>query len=128
MQEQMLWFIDGELTLGNFVANALDGWNEVTEQRGKLDQLEIYRSTLGLDALSNVVLCRLHSDLMFEKDPALCGFGSEGSDSSDMTVVLVSILVPVFLVMILVQIFFNVKRQRSENKKNFPTKNVRIFM
>jgi len=109
-----LWtsFVEDEITLGQFVANVQDGWIEVTEQRGKLEQLDIYRSSLGLDSLSNPELCRLHYDLVTERDPSACVHhkiesSSDSDDSNATAVVLASILVPGVVVALLIQIYYN---------------------
>jgi len=70
--EQMRKYIQGEISLDSLVEEITTGWNEITLQEGKLDQLEIYRSALGLDLHSEVDLCRLHRDLMDERDPSIC--------------------------------------------------------
>lgn len=57
----------------DLVETVKKGWDhEVTAQKGLLDQLEIYRGSLGLAALSEFELCTLHRQLMDERDPALC--------------------------------------------------------
>ena len=115
-----LWsrFIEEEITLGDFVVGVEEGWNEVTDQQGRLEQLEVYRAALGRDPLSDAELCRLHLDLMVQRDPSSCSYyyggGSPDSSTSSNTVLLVSILIPSVVVIILIQIFFNRKRNIHE--------------
>ena len=65
-------YIAGDITLEEFRDQVTSGWEEVTLQRGKLDQLEIYRAALGRDAHSEVDLCRLHRGLVDKRDPSIC--------------------------------------------------------
>jgi hypothetical protein len=62
--ERMKRFIDGDLQIDDLIEEVRAGWNDITDQEGKLDQLEIYRSSLGLDLHSDVDLCRLHRALI----------------------------------------------------------------
>ena len=59
MGELMAKYIANNITLDELSAQVTDGWNKITEDEGKLNQLDIYRSALGLDSLSTVELCRL---------------------------------------------------------------------
>jgi len=103
-------FISGEITEDELVEQVATGWNDVTHQRGKLDQLETYRASLSLDAHSEVDLCRLHRDLMDQKDPSVC----RKYDQSSSDNLLVSILVPCIIVVIATGIFIYMDRKRKK--------------
>jgi hypothetical protein len=42
-------YIGGDLQIDDLIEEAQAGWNDITDQESKLDQLEIYCSSLGLD-------------------------------------------------------------------------------
>ena len=44
-------YIANNITLDELSAQVTDGWNKITEDEGKLNQLDIYRSALGLFSL-----------------------------------------------------------------------------
>jgi len=89
--ERMQKFIQGSLSLDELVEEISNEWTDITDQQGKLEQLEIYRSSLGLDLHSNVEICRLHRELMDERDPSIC----RQYDDDESNTLLIAILVPV---------------------------------
>ena len=103
-------FISGEITEDELVEKVMIGWNDVTHQRGKLDQLETYRASLSLDAHSEVELCRLHRELMDLKDPSVCRKYDESTSNN----LLVSILVPCIIVVIATGIFIRMDQKRRK--------------
>jgi len=82
----------GEIELDELLEEVKLGWQEIIDENGKLDQLEIYRSSLGLDALSEVEMCRLHRLLMDERDPNTC-VKYDPNSQSKLVVVLVPTIV-----------------------------------
>jgi len=59
-------------------------------------------------------MCQLHFDLVTEKDPSRCIFSaSSENDSSELIVVIVSIFVPFVVMLILVQLYCNHKRNQA---------------
>lgn len=70
--EQMKKYIADDIGLDGLVTSIRDGWIDVTDSVGKLDQLEIYRAALDEDGLSEYELCTLHRELMDAKDPSIC--------------------------------------------------------
>jgi hypothetical protein len=65
-------YIAGEMTLETLMKEVSDEWTKVTDDEGRLKQLEIYRAALRKDELSDIELCRLHRDLMDELRPQVC--------------------------------------------------------
>ena len=47
-------------------------WKEISAAQGVLDQIDIYRASLGLDVHTEVESCLLNRELMDEKDPSVC--------------------------------------------------------
>lgn len=105
-------FIAGELTIQALIEEVRSGWNEVTEQEGKLSQLEIYRSSLGLDLHSEVDLCRLHRDLMDEKDPSLCR--KYDPETTNTTLVAILVVSCGLSIAAIVFAYYDRKRKASE--------------
>mgnify|MGYP000063307381 CR=1 FL=1 len=108
-QNIKLYFNDA-LSLDDLMERMTKGWIDITRQEGKLEQLEIYRSSLGLPILSNVDLCRLHRALMDEKDPSVC----RKYDATKNNPVLLFILIPVVLVLVAVLILLYLERKRKK--------------
>lgn len=106
--EEMYRFIDGEIEMDELMTRVREGWNMVTSQQGKLDQLETYRASLGLDSHSEVELCTLHRELMDGKDPSTC----RQYDASPVKVLLPSVLVVVAVILIAIAIFIHLDRKR----------------
>ena len=103
-------FINEEITEDDLVAKVAAGWEEISQQRGKLDQLETYRASLSLDKHSEVELCRLHRKLMDERDPSIC----QKYDPTSSDTKLIAILVPITLFAIAIVIFVHLDRKRRK--------------
>lgn len=69
---EMRYYIADAIGQDEVVRRVKAGWDSETRERGKLDQLAIYRSTLSLDALSDYDLCLLHRSEMDSRDPTIC--------------------------------------------------------
>eukprot|EP00439_Symbiodinium_sp_Y106_P058109 s2908_g8.t1 len=82
---EMRYYIADAISLEEVVRRVKAGWDSETQERGKLDQLAIYRATLGLDDLSDTCqqyfasflpadydLCLLHRTEMDSRDPTIC--------------------------------------------------------
>jgi hypothetical protein len=79
-----------------------------------LDQLEVYRSSLGLDSQSEVDLCRLHRELMDDRDPLVCRkYDPEEKDNTVLIVVLVSAMAVVLGLLIFIYIYVDRKRKAN---------------
>lgn len=109
---EMKHFIEGSKDVQQFMDAVRDGWNTVTLQQGKLNQLEIYRAALGLDSHSEVELCRLHRNLMDRRDPSICRKYDETSSQVIVPVVAVSSAVVLGLTAAL--FYFGRKRMMSD--------------
>jgi hypothetical protein len=104
-------FIDGHIALDEFLVKVDQGWREITNKEGKLEQLSVYRASLGLEAHTEVELCRLHRELMDQKDPSIC---RKYDESSAITVPL-AVLIPLAAVVIflLALIYYERKRRKD---------------
>ena len=83
-------YIANNITLDELSAQVTDGWNKITEDEGKLNQLDIYRSALGLDSLSTVELCRLHREDMDKIDPSVC---KEDENNTTLIIIILASIV-----------------------------------
>jgi len=108
--EGMLKYIGGSITLDALDEEVTDGWNKITKQEGKLDQLEVYRAALGLESYSEVELCRLHRESMDERDPSTCRKYDAVTSSR---VILASLLVSAAVVVIVIVLFVRLDRKRK---------------
>jgi hypothetical protein len=104
-------FIDGRIDLDELLVKVDQGWREITSKEGKLAQLSVYRGSLGLEAHTEVELCRLHRDLMDQKDPSIC---RKYDDSSESTVLL-AVLIPFAAVVIfLLALIYRERKRRKD--------------
>ncbi len=107
-------FMDGKITIEEAKASVKTGWSDVTMSRGKLEQLQVYRASLGLDGLSEFNLCRLHRQEMDKKDDSVC-IKYDPKESSSSTTILIAVLVPVlFLISAGIYIYTERKRQHAD--------------
>lgn len=65
-------YIAADITLDELSRQVTAGWDKITNEEGKLNQLDIYRAALGEDPLSTVEKCRLHRVQMDTIDPSVC--------------------------------------------------------
>eukprot|EP00930_Biecheleria_cincta_P068366 TRINITY_DN5574_c0_g1_i4.p1 TRINITY_DN5574_c0_g1~~TRINITY_DN5574_c0_g1_i4.p1 ORF type:complete len:1004 (+),score=184.27 TRINITY_DN5574_c0_g1_i4:103-3114(+) len=68
----MLLYIRNEISEDQLVQQVSQRWREISSTRGLIDQLQIYRATLGREQLSDYELCQLHRDVMDTQDPRIC--------------------------------------------------------
>lgn len=120
--ERMGKYITDDLSLEELSVEVANEWRDITSQEGKLDQLEIYRAALGLDAHSEVELCRLHRDLMDEADPTVC----RKYDPKSSTTVLLSALIPSGLIVMIAIGLVVVERRRRQNLVRWKIKNAEL--
>lgn len=107
----MLEYISGEIQIEELLVKVEQGWKEITDEVGKLGQLAVYRSSLGLEQLTEVEMCRLHRELMDEMDPSVC---RKYDDSSEDTILL-AVLIPVGVVFVAMLIFVYLERKRRRD-------------
>ena len=107
--EEMFKFVNDEQSLDSLVDNVIHGWNEINQKEGTLNQLATYRGALGLDAHSEVELCKLHRDLMDVKDPTTCRKYDPSEASDAITTV---IFVAAAIVILSLAAFIEVDRRR----------------
>lgn len=104
-------FFDGTLTIDELLVQVDEGWRKITDEVGKLDQLEVYRSSLGLEQLTEVEVCRLHRELMDEEDPSIC----RKYDDDDEGKILMAVLIPVGILFLLLLAFVFYERKRRKD-------------
>lgn len=104
------YFAD-ELTLDELLVTLDQEWRKINNQRGVLEQLEVYRSSLGLDQQTEVEQCRLHRELMDERDPSICRKYDESNEST----ILIAVLVPVGILFIALLAFVAYERKRRKD-------------
>lgn len=104
-------YFDGLITIDELLMQVKEGWQKVNEEEGTLDQLEVYRSSLGLEQLAEVELCRLHRELMDERDPSIC----RKYDDTGESTILVAVLVPVGIIFcaLLAVVYYERKRRKD---------------
>ncbi len=68
----MALFINNNITMDELVNEVDKGWRKVTDEEGKIEQLQIYRAALLKDPLTEVEICRQFRELMDQKDPSVC--------------------------------------------------------
>jgi hypothetical protein len=115
MGQEIIKLIDDEITLDEFIVKVSTGWEEINKQQGKLHQLKTYRASLGLDALTEVDLCRLHRDLMDQNDPNTC-LKYDPSETNDATVP--AVLATASVVVISLILFIMYDRRRRDHKSD----------
>ena len=106
-------YMEGAITIDEVKKKAVKGWNDATKSQGKINQVQIYRASLGLDGLTEFDLCQLHREEMDAVDNTVCvKYDPQESDSSNTTI-LVAVLVPVcVLVLAGTIIFLYIERRR----------------
>ena len=98
---QLTLFVNETITKEQLIKNIYNGWEETTAKEGKLDQLKIYRASLGLEEMSEFDLCSLHRSLMDARDPSVC-IKYDPATTSASNVLVVAILVPILMVVLLI--------------------------
>mmetsp|Transcript_40629 Transcript_40629/g.129585 ORF Transcript_40629/g.129585 Transcript_40629/m.129585 type:complete len:1207 (-) Transcript_40629:1-3621(-) len=83
------FFEEDSMTAAEVIQRATTGWKEITSARGLLDQLQVYRSSLGMDALPEFKQCEIHRPLVDQIDVEICKkFDSGGGGSAALEDVL----------------------------------------
>jgi len=99
-------YVGGAIDIDEAKRNAIQGWNDATATQGKLNQVQIYRASLGLDGLSEFDLCNLHREEMDKIDNTVCTkYDPQDDDSSNKTI-LIAVLVPVCFVIVAAALIF----------------------
>ena len=65
-------YMEGAITMDEAKKKAVKGWDDATAFQGKINQVQIYRASLGLDGLTEFDLCQLHREEMDAVDNTIC--------------------------------------------------------
>eukprot|EP00571_Detonula_confervacea_P002410 CAMPEP_0172315400 /NCGR_PEP_ID=MMETSP1058-20130122/25061_1 /TAXON_ID=83371 /ORGANISM="Detonula confervacea, Strain CCMP 353" /LENGTH=1336 /DNA_ID=CAMNT_0013029473 /DNA_START=176 /DNA_END=4186 /DNA_ORIENTATION=+ len=110
-------YMESTISMEDMKASVRQGWIDATTSQGKLNQVQIYRASLGQDPLSEFDLCRVHRAEMDNKDNTVCvKYDPQDSDSSNSTI-LIAVLVPVFVIVLagtFIWIYLERKRRLSD--------------
>lgn len=101
--DKFLQYMDGAISMTDLKEATINGWNDVTASRGKINQLQIYRASLSRDPLSEFNLCQLHREEMDNIDNTVCVKYDPKEEDSNQTL-LIAVLVPVLVVAVLASV------------------------
>ena len=111
-------YMAGKIKMDELKKTVRQGWNDATATQGKINQVQIYRASLGQDGLSEFDLCQLHRGDMDKLDNTVCTkYDPQESDDSNNTTILIAVLVPVIVVVlagVFVWIYMDRKRRHSD--------------
>ena len=107
---RMKQYFNDEMNITMLLEGVADEWNEVTHQKGKLDQLATYRASLGLDELPEFDLCQLHRRLMDKRDPSIC---RKFDPVSGDTLVIAIVAPSVAIILIALVCLYKTKKRRA---------------
>jgi hypothetical protein len=100
---QFQLYIQGEATMDALKKHVREEWNKINAAKGTLDQLDIYRASLGLNVHTEVESCRLNRELMDEKDPTVCRkYDKEDNENGILIGALATALIVMFAIVICV--------------------------
>lgn len=102
-------YISNDITLDQMSSQVTSGWEKITNEEGKLNQLDIYRAALGLDPLSTVEKCRLHREEMDTIDPSVCK--QYDDDNTTLIIIVLSSIVGAGIFILVA--YFSYKRYRA---------------
>jgi serine/threonine protein kinase/ABC-type glycerol-3-phosphate transport system substrate-binding protein len=118
MLELFQQYMAGEIEMDEVKEKAIQGWNDATASQGKLNQVQIYRASLGLDPLTEFDLCQLHREEMDKEDNTVCVKYDPKEEESNNNLLIVAVLVPVLVVAVLaglgVWIYLERKRRHAD--------------
>jgi hypothetical protein len=108
MLDQFQKYVAGEQDMETTKQETYEGWNDVTAKYGKINQVDNYRATLGLNELTTFQKCTLHREEMDAIDPAIC------KEAEDNTTLIIIILCSILGAGILGLVaYFSYKRYKS---------------
>jgi hypothetical protein len=92
-------FLKGESSIEEMKRNVYDEWGSFSASKGTLNQLDIYRASLGLEIHTEFESCSLNRELMDEMDPSVCRkYDADESNNGVLIGVLLAGLTIVFAV------------------------------
>jgi hypothetical protein len=101
-------YVAGEKDMTTVKQETIEGWNDVTDAYGKMNQLDNYRATLGLNELTTFQKCTLHREEMDAIDPATC---KEAEDNSTLIIIILCSIVGAGILGLVAYFFY--KRYKS---------------
>jgi len=110
--ELMGKYISNDVTLEQMSSQVTSGWERITNEQGKLNQLNIYRAALGLDSLLTVDKCRLHREEMDMIDPSVC----KQYDDHNTTLIIIVLSSIVGAGVVILVVYFLYKRYKAFQK------------
>lgn len=113
--ELMGKYIEGNITVDELSTLVTEGWDKITEDEGKLNQLDIYRAAIGLDSLADIDKCQIHRADMDILDPSICRKYDDNNFGT--SVLLPAILVPAFAILVAVAlyVYYDHKKKRNDS-------------
>ncbi|KAL3912259.1 MAG: hypothetical protein SGILL_006953 [Bacillariaceae sp.] len=113
---QFKLFRQDETNMDELKSKVYEEWTKISASQGVLDQIDIYRASLGLDVHTEVESCQLNRELMDEKDPSVCRkYDATDSDNAILIGVLSASLVLMFAIVVFVVVD---QRQRKSLREN----------
>lgn len=108
MLDKFQKYVAGEASMEETKQETIDGWNDATTVYAKINQVDNYRASLGLDALTTYQKCSIHREEMDAIDPAIC---AEEEDNSTMIIIILCSVVGAGILGIM--IYFCYKRYQA---------------
>ena len=109
-------YMAGLISMEDLKATVTQGWNDATTVQGKLNQVQIYRASLGQDPLTESDMCRLHREEMDNEDNTVCTkYDPKSSDES--RTILIAVLVPVLAIIFagtIIWLYLERKRRHAD--------------
>ena len=109
-------YMAGLISMEDLKAAVTQGWKDATTIQGKLNQVQIYRASLGQDPLTEFDLCRLHREEMDNEDNTVCTkYDPKSSDES--RTILIAVLIPVLAIIFagtIIWLYLERKRRHAD--------------
>ena len=109
-------YVAGLISMGDLKVTVTQGWKDATTIQGKLNQVQIYRASLGQDPLSEFDMCRLHREEMDNEDNTVCAkYDPKSSDES--RTILIAVLIPVLAIIFagtIIWLYLERKRRHAD--------------
>jgi len=112
-------YLKGKLDIVTLKTNVYAEWTKISASKGTLDQLDIYRASLGQEVHTEYESCSLNRELMDEKDPSVCRkYDHEESSNAVVLGVLCACLVVIFAVVVFVVADYSRRKTLREHMQD----------